>query len=335
MGNRLTIGFVPQYDVRFASSRYRVFQFFDRLQSHGFICIHVPAPVFSKAKRLVYLPKLFALARSCDVLYIQKRLFPTWILNLITKVNAYILYDFDDAIYLQHSRLDQFHQALRSARLVVAGNQYLSKYAQKFNQSVIEIPTVVNTDHYRPPQGQRHPGESRILIGWIGSDPNRGDLDLITDSLEKIAHSFPGKVALAIIAGKPYQHKANIPQIFIPWALNTYLPALQKIDIGIMPLEDSEWNRGKCAFKLIQYSAVEAATIASPVGMNTNVVLDATTGLLASSQDDWYDQLSLLIQNPDLRSILGQNGRQHIEKNYSVNTWLPRLIEAIDSVARE
>lgn len=333
MGKRLQIGFVPQYDIRFASSRYRVFQFFDYLQSLGYSCHFVPAPVFNSINRLLYLPKLITIALSCDVLYIQKRLLPTWILNLIVKVNDHIVYDFDDALYLQHSRRELFHQSLLCAKLVISGNTHLSQYARKINPSVIEIPTVVDTARYHPAQGPRHPGESRILIGWIGSDPNRGDLDLIIDALEEIALSFLGKVAIIIIAGKPYKDQSKLPQIFVPWSLTTYLQDLQKIDIGIMPLEDTEWNRGKCAFKLIQYLSVETAAIASPIGMNNNVVVDRKTGLLASSQDEWYEQLSLLIQDPELRANLGQNGRQHIEKNYSITAWLPRLVEAIESVA--
>ncbi len=333
MKTRLSIGFVPQYDVRFASSRYRVFQFFDQLNAQGIKCSYVPAPVFNSIKRLAYLPKLFVLARSCDVLYIQKRLFPKWVFTLIEKYNDQIIFDFDDALYLQHSRLNRFHHALQIAKLVIAGNEHLKQYAQTFNSTVVKIPTVVNTDDYPPLPGKRHPEEIRTLIGWIGSDPNRGDIVLITKALDKIACSFPGKVALQIIAARAYKKKTNIPQIFIPWCLDTYLQALYKIDIGIMPLEDTEWNRGKCAFKLIQYSAAGAAILASPVGMNPSVVLDHRTGLLASSQDDWYDQLSFLIQNPIIRTTLGHNGQEHIEKNYSLNTWLPNLIEAIESVA--
>jgi glycosyltransferase involved in cell wall biosynthesis len=334
MPNRINIGFIPLYDVHYASSRYRVFQFFNRLRRLGFGCYYVPAPLMNNIKRLTYLPKLFALSRSCDILYLQKRIFPQWILKLITRVNDHILYDFDDAIHLQDSRIEQFHGVLRTAKLVVVGNKYLSEYAKKFNQSIVEIPTVVDTDHYRPHQGERHPEEPRVLIGWIGSDPNRGDLDLICDSLDQIGYSFPQKVALLIIARHSYLRKFGIPQIFIPWTLETSLNALRKIDIGIMPLDNTEWNKGKCAFKLIQYSSVNAAPIASPVGMNADVVLHNITGFLADTQEEWYDQLSLLIQDAELRSKLGQNGRSHIEHHYSVETWLPKLVNAIEFVAR-
>ncbi len=334
MPNRINIGFIPLYDIHYASSRYRVFQFFNRLRRLGFGCYYVPAPLMNNIKRLTYLPKLFALSRSCDILYLQKRIFPKWILKLITRVNDHILYDFDDAIYLRDSRIGALHEVLRTAKLVVAGNKCLSEYAQKFNQFIVEIPTVVDTDHYLPAQGEKHPAEPRVLIGWIGSDPNRGDLDLITDSLDKIGYSFPLKVALLIIARHSYIHKISIPQIFIPWNLQTSLNALQKIDIGIMPLDNTEWNKGKCAFKLIQYSSVKAACIASPVGMNADVVLHSITGFLADTTEKWYDQLSLLIQDAELRSKLGHNGRFHIEHHYSVEAWLPELVDAIEYVAR-
>jgi glycosyltransferase involved in cell wall biosynthesis len=334
MPNRINIGFVPLYNVNYASSRFRVFQYFYRLRRLGIGCYYVPAPLMNNIKRLVYLPKLFALSRSCDVLYLQKRLLPIWILRLITRVNNNILFDFDDAIYLQESRIEPLHEVLRTAKVVVAGNKCLSEYAKKFNQSIAEIPTVIDTDHYLPSQGEKHPAEPRVLIGWIGSDPNRGDLDLITPSLDKIGYSFHKKVALLIIARHSYSRKTSIPQIFIPWTLHTYHKALQKIDIGIMPLDNTEWNKGKCAFKLIQYSSVKAVSIASPVGMNTAVVLPSKTGFLADTQEEWYDKLSLLIQDAELRSKLGQNGRFHIEQHYSVEACLPKLVDAIEFVAR-
>lgn len=333
MPRELNIGFIPLYDVHYASSRHRVFQFFDRLRDRGFGCYHVPAPLFSRKKRMAYLPRLFKLALTCDVLYIQKRLFPKWILNLVKRVNDHIIYDFDDAIYLHLSRQEQLNHSLRSARLVIAGNAHLSEYAASYNPSIIEIPTVIDTDEVYALPGQRHPDESRTLIGWIGMDPDRGDLDLVTDILSRISRTFPDRVALLTIARKPYSHLAEMPQIFTPWTLETSLQALQRIDIGIMPLENTEWNRGKCAFKLIQYSAVNTATVASPVGMNRDVVIQGSTGFLADIQEDWFEQLSLLIRDPDLRSKLGQNGRHHIEAKYSVKSTFDALVNGIELAA--
>lgn len=334
MPKRITIGFIPLYDVHYASSRYRIFQYRTRLQQLGFGCYHLPAPLMNNLKRLIYLPRLIGLSRSCDILYIQKRIFPAWIIQLITRLNDRILYDFDDAIYLKDSQKEQFRYVIKKSRLVVAGNEYLLKYARQFNQSIVEIPTVVDTDYYRPTQGERHSGDPRVLLGWIGFDPNRGDLDLIAGSLEKIGNSFPQQVAILVIGRHSYKRKISIPQIFIPWTLQTSLKALQKIDIGIMPLENSEWNKGKCAFKLIQYASIQAACIASPIGMNSKVILPGATGYLADTQEEWYDKLALLIQDTDLRIRLGQNGRTHIVQHYSIAAWLPKLVAAIEYVAR-
>jgi glycosyltransferase involved in cell wall biosynthesis len=284
---------------------------------------------------MAYLPRLFKLALYCNVLYIQKRLFPKWILNLVKQVNNHIIFDFDDAIYLQLSRQEQFLHSLRSARLVITGNSHLSAYASKYNPAVIEIPTVINTDYYHATSRYRHLDESRTLIGWIGMDPDRGDLDVVTNSLTRISSIYPDKVALLTIARKPYSRLIDMPQIFIPWTLETSLQSLQKIDIGIMPLEDTEWNRGKCAFKLIQYSSVNAAAVASPVGMNKEVIIHNNTGFLADTQEDWFEQLSLLIRDSDLRLKLGQNGRHHIEEYYSVNSRIDQLVHAIEMVARQ
>ena len=334
MHRKLKIGFIPLYDVHHASSRYRVFQFFDRLRERGFCCYYVPAPIFNRQKRLAYLPILFKLALDCDVLYIQKRLFPKWLLNILKRVNDHIIFDFDDAIHLHVSRQEQFHHTLRSASLIVVGNSYLSGYASKYNHSIIEIPTVIDTAQYHAIQGCRHPDESRILIGWIGMDPDRGDLDLVTNTLARISSTFPGQVAMLIISSKPYSRLHDVDQIFIPWTLETSLRALQRIDIGIMPLENTEWNRGKCAFKLIQYSAVKAATVASPVGMNKDVIIHNITGFLADTQEEWLEQLTILIRDSNLRIKLGQNGRHHIEQKYSVDAWFDKLVQAIEFVAK-
>ena len=125
-----------------------------------------------------------------------------------------------------------------------------------------------------------------------------------------------------------------MPVEYIPWTIEAGRAALQQFDIGLMPLADTEWNRGKCAFKLVQYLAAEAPAVASPVGANTDVVLDGQTGFLASNEEEWIKALSTLIQDKDLRSQMGQRGRQHVIDHYSVEAVMPLLIEVIHATSK-
>ncbi|GAB4546805.1 MAG: glycosyltransferase family 4 protein [Anaerolineae bacterium] len=326
----LRVGFLPLYQIQYASSRYRVFQFLEPLAHRGFKCTLIEAPQRNLRKRLTYLPRLLHLARSQDVLYVQKRLLPEYVLKLVCRINPHLIYDLDDAIFLRPQLRPQVDAILQAARVVVAGNEYLATYARKFNQQVVVIPTVVDADLYVPPSGPRHPGDERVIIGWIGSDPNRGDLAAMKPVFDWLGEHYNGEVALRAIGRRPLEMETRLTLEFIPWMLETYLGELQKFDIGIMPLEDTDWNRGKCGFKLIQYMAVGAATVASPVGVNQAIIQDKKTGYLAKTTEEWKDKLASLISDAPLRLEMGRLGRGRVERCYSVEVILPLLIDVLE-----
>lgn len=325
----LKVGFLPLYDIAGPSSRYRVFQFIEPLNRRGFKCSYIEAPQRNSRKRLGYLPRLFNMATTHDVLYVQKRTFPNWVLRILHRLNPHIVFDIDDAIYLQTERQRAVNAILRLAKLVVLGNKHLAKYVRKYNQNVTIIPSVVDTKFYLPPSGPRHPHDKRLVIGWIGTDPNRGDLEQMKPVFDWLSKHYGERIVLRTIGRRPLEMETRMRVEFIPWTLEGAHKALREFDIGIMPLDDTEWNRGKCGLKLIQYMAVRAPAVASPVGVNQEILQDGGTGFLAETTNDWQKSLGRLIQDKDLRLRMGKKGRKRVEQHFSVEVMVPKMIDAL------
>ena len=331
----IRVGFIPLYNLHFPSSRYRVFQFLEPLSKEGFQGRILEAPERNPRKRLIYLPRLIRFAVQSEVLFVQKRTFPGWILRLLASLNPKLIFDLDDAIYLQPQRQKSVKEILKTARIVVAGNANLANYACSFNPKVTVIPTVVDTNLYHPYEGIRHPEEKRLILGWIGQNPNRGDLFPLKPVFDHLAVRFPGKLVLHVISSQPLKMDTRLGVEFIPWTMEGARTALQQLDIGLMPLDDTEWNRAKCAFKIIQYLATSTPAVASPVGMNQEVVSNGVNGYLASTPQEWTDRLSGLIMDENLRQVMGQRGRRLVIERYSVEAVLPLLVEVLKASANE
>ena len=325
----LKVGFLPLYSVQRPSSRYRVFQFLKPLSEAGIQSKLLNAPERNPWKRLSYLPRLLPIIVESEILYIQKRILPKSLMLMIQRFNPRIVFDLDDAIYLQDQVRENLIMMLKSASIVVAGNNYLATYARKYNQNVVVIPTVVDTNYYYPSNTNRHRYKSRIVIGWIGSNPNRGDLEQVKSVIDQLGQKFNGKVVFQIISNCPLDFDSELRVEFIPWTIESARYALQRFDIGLMPLDDTPWNRGKCGLKLIQYMAVGAATVASPVGVNNEIMLDGRSGYFATTTQDWKEKLTRLIEDIDLRIQMGQQGRKRVEQLFSVKAVLPLLIEVL------
>ena len=327
----MKVGFVPLYNIHGPSSRYRVFQFIAPLSQHGFKCSVLEAPEGNNRKRLSYPARLFALALQSEVLYIQKRTFPGWLSRTLKRINPHIIFDLDDAIYLQNWNTHKVREILQLSQTVVAGNQVLADYALQYNPNAHIIPTVVDAIYYQPSFNKHRSQDPRTVLGWIGIDPNRGDLALLKPVFDWLAEQKAGSIVLRTVGKRPFEMDTMLEVEFVPWTLETSLSMLQTFDIGLMPLEDTPWNRGKCGFKLIEYLAVGIPAVASPVGVNTEIIKDGETGFLAKHISDWQLHLTRLIEDQQLRRHMGQVGRQHIEEHYSLDAVLPRLIEILES----
>lgn len=329
----IKVGFLPLYNIKGASSRYRVYQFLGPLSQLGFECSYLEAPEKNPWKRLKYLPKLLHLAANHQVLYIQKRVFPNWVLNSLLRINPNLVFDIDDAIYLQSERKHLVDSMLKAAKIVVTGNKFLADYAARFNENVVVIPSVIDTSIYEPPSGARHPGENRIVIGWTGTDPNRGDLKPLKPIFDWLYDLYSERVVLRTVGRQPLEMRTQLNVEFIPWTLEGGRRALQDFDIGIMPLADSEWNRGKCGFKLIQYMAVGTPAVASPVGVNQDIIQDGENGYLAKDLEDWKETIENLITDKHLRQQMGIHGRKRVEEQYSLRSALPKLVCVLEQAA--
>jgi glycosyltransferase involved in cell wall biosynthesis len=160
-------------------------------------------------------------------------------------------------------------------------------------------------------------------------DPNRGNMASLKGVFDRLGAQYGPRVVLRIVSSRPFEPNTALQTEFVPWELEQSRRDLQLFDMGIMPLRDDEWNRGKCGFKLIQYMAVAAPTVASPVGVNQEIVVDGKTGYLAATEEDWYDRLQRLIDDRVSRVEMGRAGRERVEQHYSLLTVLPTLVDVL------
>lgn len=201
---------------------------------------------------------------------------------------------------------------------VSCGNRYLLDYTGKHNPHAILNPTTIDTESWHNPD-QVPVGMDRgemVVIGWTGSHSTLKYLDIVAPLLLKIESNFP-HVQIMIIADRKPRLRLN-SFLFLPWNEETEIQDLTKIDIGIMPLPDDEWSKGKCGFKALQYMALGKPVVASAVGVNTSIIQDGVNGFLCSKLDDWDGALTTLIKDKGLRTQMGRNGREKVIGHYSV-----------------
>jgi len=253
-----------------------------------------------------------------------------WLLAKILRKK--IIYDFDDAIWIpggeKASRRKKFFKATWKIKYIIqwaykvsCGNEFLYKFAIQYNQNVILLPTVFDTE--RSKQKQRSQvDEKKVVVGWTGSHTTLHNLEEIEQLIPELKKEID--FDFYIISNKPPAWDFDF--VFKKWDESTEIDDLLKMHIGIMPLKKGPWFEGKCGFKLIQYHAFGIPAIASPVGVNAGVTLHNETGFIAGSSLQWKNYLKQLISDAHLRAKLGNAGKEHIEKNYSLNSFLPLFI---------
>jgi glycosyltransferase involved in cell wall biosynthesis len=320
--------FITQYDERGASSRCRVYQYLPHLAARGIEGEVVP--------RMPSAAELWRQAGDAQAVFLQKRLPSLEKLLLLRRRAPRLLFDFDDAIWLRRDDDGAVRPAslrkrlrlvmtLRFADAVVAGNQYLAAYARRWNPNVAVLPTPIDASYYatRPqPDSLSSP-----VLGWVGHPDNLCYLQRLEPALAALAGRCP-ELALRVICSEPYE-SPSIRVENVPWSLKEEVTNLQALDVGLMPLDDDRWTRGKCGYKALQYMAVGVPVVCSPVGMNQEIIVEGETGLLAGDLDAWERQLSRLIDSSELRQRLGAAGRQFVEQNYSLTSMAPRLADLL------
>ena len=281
-----------------------------------------------------------------DLIFIHRELFPLGLsvgmfplLEMLHRSNSKLVYDFDDAVYLPHRQnrgmVGWFENPasvdhlMRMSDAVIAGNAFLLEHARKWNPQAHCIPTPVDTSRYFP---AGNGGGNRVpVIGWIGSPSTAKYVGTLRPVFERLAktHRFQLKV---IGAGKEVAFQ-GVDVDCRPWDLRTEADEFRDCDIGLYPLWDDQWSRGKCGYKALQFMASGVPVVASQVGMNTEIIQDHTNGILARTEEDWVRHLGELLEDPALRRRLGDAGRQTIEEDYSLERLTPRFLSVIQSCA--
>ena len=256
-------------------------------------------------------------SRGYDVVILQREMIST--LPTLEKLlpKPWVL-DVDDAIYLHRNAKAAEHVA-RSCSLVVCGNDFLAEKFSQWNPNIVVIPTGVDTELLRP-LTDRGVTDTPV-IGWIGTAGNYRYLELIEPALREIFAVFP-KARLQIISNQfpTFLESLGEQLDFRLWQPDIENELLPKLTVGIMPLADNEWERGKCSFKMLQYMAAGIPVVASPVGMNETLLKSADVGFSAISTEDWVDALTRLLNDENLASDLGGNGRDLVEKDFSLDS---------------
>ncbi|MDD4979778.1 MAG: glycosyltransferase family 4 protein [Candidatus Omnitrophica bacterium] len=277
-----------------------------------------------------------------DIVFIHREAYPigaAFFETILSILKKPIIFDFDDAIFLpapsrpndfieRFKRPDKVAHIIKISSHVIAGNQYLSDFALRYNRSVSIIPTPIDTDTYYPDTTRCHNKE--VVIGWIGSITALFLLDAMKDIFICLSKKFPHVRFVIVGGGFSVNGLSNV--MSKQWSLEEEKEDLKTFDIGIMPMPENEWTKGKCGFKAILYMSMGIPCVCSPVGVSKEIIRDGVNGFLAGTDDEWIKKLSLLIEDPELRSRLGAAGRKTVEDNYSLRVNAPKYLEILKKV---
>ena len=225
-------------------------------------------------------------------------------------------------------RKRKFAATCRWVDVVAAGNDVLAEVARRSARAVAILPTSIDTGAYRPTTAT---AADAPTIVWIGSPENLVYLEMIRPALARLSVRYPALKLRVICSRFPDWGDVKVERI--PWSTATEADSLAAAHMGVMPLTDDEWARGKCAFKLLQYMAAALPCVASPVGANTEAVIEGVNGFHARTTEEWERHLESLIRSPELRARLGAAGREHVESRYALRTYQARYLELLARLA--
>jgi glycosyltransferase involved in cell wall biosynthesis len=348
---------LSRYDDLGASSRVRYLQYLTHFANLGwtvevspFLSNDYLTALYSSKSRLryvvlAYMRRLLSMLKAgkFNVLIIEKELFPflpAWFERILSCLKIPYVVDYDDA---QFHRYDTHRYAvvrtalghkidsvMRNASVVIVGNEYLAKRAYQAGAKRIEIiPTVVDTSRYLPSDSKV---DDLPIVGWIGTPQTSKYLKELLPVFDRLKHKIPVRF---VAVGARSIDFVGTPIETISWSIDTEISSIQSFSIGIMPLPDSPWERGKCGYKLIQCMACAKPVIASPVGVNSEIVEPGINGYLARSLEEWYDHLYRLLTNIESRYLMGLNGRQKVMLRYSIQSQASRFSGTIESIINQ
>jgi len=310
-----------------ASFKQRIEVYLDALQANGINCEVAKLPAGSLARR-----KLFKRAKEFDGVFLHKKG-----LNLIDgfwlrKYSKKIIYNFDDAVMYSDKRPDRnsrshlipFRRSVRLADMVLTGSSYLAEQARKFNPNVVVLPLGLKVSDYKIGSSPENDGKIRLV--WIGSKSTLPYLAEIKPALEEIGKKFKN-VILKIICDEFFDLQ-NMPVEKRLWSEQTRVADLATSNIGLAPLPNDRFTKGKCSFKVLEYSSAGLPVIASPIGTNSEHVRAGITGFFATNIQEWVEQIIRLISNPQLREKMREEGQIHA-KQFDISVIGKQLVEHI------
>ncbi|OFY83995.1 MAG: glycosyl transferase family 1 [Bacteroidetes bacterium RIFCSPLOWO2_12_FULL_35_15] len=333
---------------RSPSQRYRFEQYFDFLRSKGYECelsfiisesddkIFYRSGNFLKKISITFKSvfkrlKDISRADQFDIIFVQREAFMTGSIffeKQFARSKAKLIFDFDDSVWLlDTSEANKKWEWMKSTKktgkicslsnLVFSGNSYLAEYAKQFNKNVTIIPTTIDTTIFQ--RKQEYKNNEKLCIGWSGSHTTIKHFEEAVPILKKIREKYGNKVYFKVMGDVDYYNE-ELGIKGIPWSSETEVEQISSFDIGIMPLPDDEWVKGKCGLKGLSYMALEVPAIMSRVGVNSEIINEGINGFLANNEEEWINKISQLIESFDLRKKLGSKARETIIERYSVES---------------
>jgi glycosyltransferase involved in cell wall biosynthesis len=349
-----------------AGCRFRIAQFMPYLEANGFDVtlrslftpeffrlVYQRGRYFRKAATFMALSlkRLDSLrdVSDFDVVFLYREVFPigpALVERLLTsRGRPPVVFDFDDAIFLPRTRASvsdanrligalkqpgKVATIVRRSRHVIAGNEYLADYARRFNRAVTMIPTSVDTTRFAPAPEPREAGRP-LVVGWIGSPTTAAYIHSLVPALQR-AHRVQPFTLRVSGAGE----RIDVPGAAtenLPWSLGGEVGLFNGCDVGVYPLADDEWSKGKCGFKAIQFMSCGVPVVAAAVGVNRDIIEDGVNGFLAATEDEWVEKIGRLLADPELRRRFSEAGRRTVEQRFSLRTNAPILADVLRLVA--
>ncbi|RKY32725.1 MAG: glycosyltransferase family 1 protein [Candidatus Omnitrophota bacterium] len=351
----LKVIFITPVPLEGAGCRFRILQYLPFLKEHGVRAIVRPF-FFSRFFAVVYkkghfpqkafyffiatLGRLCDLVRACfcDMIFIYREAYPigpAGFESLIHLLGKPIVYDFDDAIFISNSsKANKFvnffrinnnaEKIIKISDFIIVGNNYLKDFALQFNDKVAVIPTVVDTNSYTPRLKKQN---NRVTIGWMGTFTTQQYLLPLARVIKRLNDKYKDKIQFKFIASGENLRLEGVT--WKEWSLEQEKQELGSFDIGLMPLPDNAWARGKCGFKAILYMSIGIPCVCSPVGSNKEIINDGVNGFLADSEEEWIEKISLLIDSEEVREKIGARARDTVERLFSLEGNAPKFLDVI------
>ncbi len=316
-------------DNSLPSSRIRVLNLLPYLNDCG-----LKAEALLYPKTLKDKLKIFLTLKDFDIVVLQKKLVNPIDLYLLAKFSKKLVFDFDDAIYMNDDRAKNFYNKRKESRFkriaikssfIIAGNPHLASKAREFNEKVYILPSAVFTDEI-PVKTNFRKHEDPLILGWVGGGSNLHHLNLVIPALRQIADKIP--FILRVISNEKFQTK-GLKIENIKWDLKTQDYEITLFDAGLMPIPKNPWTEGKCSYKAIQYMAAGVIPVATKFGFNQTVIDDRQNGFLYDSHEEFIKIIEFIYQNPDLAFEMGKKAREKVKKEFSVNVIGRKLAQII------